>query len=90
MRTKTIIDGFKNSQKFRFILMANSGEEFGMTISIQQMSDQFATSAARAAVWDALQKLAVLRSTAKRAGNQAPSGLVTGTQDFRQVQVDLA
>jgi len=39
MRTKTIIDGFKNSQKFRFILTAQSGEDVGMVITVKQMSD---------------------------------------------------
>ena len=33
MRTKTLIEGFKNSQKFRFILTSESGENFGMYIT---------------------------------------------------------
>lgn len=90
MRTKTIIDGFKNSQKFRFILKANSGEEIGMTITVQQMSDQFATRDARVAVWTALEKLARLRRIAKGNGREVPTGLIHDTQGFRQVQVDLA
>ena len=89
MRTKTIINGFKNSQKFRFILMADSGEEVGMVISIQQMSDQFATTNARASVWTALSKLALDRRLAEMRGETKPTGLVIGTQGFRQVQVDL-
>ena len=50
MRRKTIVEGFKNSQKFRFILQSESGEEFGMYITIQQMSDSFATEIGRAHV----------------------------------------
>jgi hypothetical protein len=89
MRTKTIIDGFKNSQKFRFILLANSGEEVGMTITIKQMSDQFATRDARVAVWTALERLAYDRGMAKVRHEPMPTGLVVGAQGFRQVQVDL-
>jgi hypothetical protein len=91
MRTKTIIEGFKNSQKFRFILKANSGEEVGLTMSIQQMSDTFATRDARVAVWEALLKLALQRRLAKSKGEQMPLGLVNDAtrQGFRQVQVDL-
>lgn len=89
MRTKTIIDGFKNSQRFRFILMADSGEEVGMVISIQQMSDNFATRNARISVWEALSKLAIDRRQAEARGELKPTGLVTSAHGFRQVQVDL-
>jgi len=89
MRTKTIIDGFKNSQKFRFILMAESGEEVGMVISIQQMSDNFATRNARVSVWEALIKLAIDRRQAEVRGETKPTGIVTNAVGFRQVQVDL-
>jgi hypothetical protein len=89
MRTKTIIDGFKNSQKFRFILMAESGEEVGMVISIQQMSDNFATRDARMSVWNALIKLSIDRRQAEVRGETKPTGIVTNAFGFRQVQVDL-
>jgi len=89
MRTKTIIDGFKNSQKFRFILTAQSGEDVGMVISIQQMSDNFATRDARVAIWIALEKLSFQRRMAQHRGETLPTGLVTDAQGFRQVQVDL-
>jgi hypothetical protein len=91
MRTKTIIDGFKNSQKFRFILMSNDGAEVGMTITIRQMSDQFATRDARVAVWDALIRLSYDRRIAEMKGQPRPTGLVREAKDygFRQVQVDL-
>ncbi len=89
MRTKTIIEGFKNSQKFRFILTAQSGEDVGMVITIQQMSDNFATRDARVAIWNALIKLSYLRRTAAKDKEPLPLGLVTDAQGFRQVQVDL-
>lgn len=89
MRRKTIIEGFKNSQKFRFILMAGSGEEVGMTITIQQMSDLFATRDARVAVWSALSKLAMERRLAEMRGEPVPTGLVVDARGFRQVQIDL-
>ena len=89
MRTKTIIDGFKNSQKFRFILLAESGEEVGMVITISQMSEQFATRNARMSVWSALSRLAIDRRMAEVRGEIKPSGIVTDAFGFRQVQVDL-
>jgi hypothetical protein len=89
MRTKTIIDGFKNSQKFRFILSPIVGEDVGMTITIQQMSDLFATRDARIAVWDALMKLASERRIAEMKGEPKPLGLVREAFGFKQVQVDL-
>lgn len=89
MRTKTIIDGFKNSQKFRFILSPIEGEDVGLTITIQQMSDCFATRDARVAVWEALLKLSVSRRLSKRVGETLPTGIVTNARGFRQVQVDL-
>ena len=89
MRRRAIIQGFKNSQKFRFILMATDGAEVGMTITIQQMSDLFATRDARVAVWTALSKLAMDRRLAEIRGQPVPTGLVVGAQGFRQVQIDL-
>ena len=89
MRTRAIIDGFKNSQKFRFILTAQSGEDVGMVITVQQMSDTFATRDARAAVWTALMKLSHQRRMAQHHGETLPTGLVTDAQGFRQVQIDL-
>ena len=89
MRRKTIVDGFKNSQKFRFILQSQSGEEFGMYITIQQMSEQFATANARAAVWDAILKLSYDRDMAKATRRELPTGLVRSCFGYKQVQVDL-
>lgn len=89
MRTKSIIDGFRNSQKFRFILTAQSGEDVGMVITIQQMLDNFATRDARVAVWTALELLASQRRAARHIGETLPTGLVINVQGFRQVQIDL-
>ena len=91
MRTKTIIDGFKNSQKFRFILMSNDGAEVGMVITVQQMSDNFATRDARVAIWDALTRLSYDRRMAEMNCKPQPTGLVRDASNygFRQVQVDL-
>jgi hypothetical protein len=89
MRTKSIIDGLKNSQKFRFILTAQSGEDVGMVITVQQMSDTFATRDARVAVWTALERLASQRRMAQHRGETLPTGLVTDALGFRQVQIDL-
>lgn len=91
MRTKTIVEGFKNSQKFRFILTPEQGGDVGLTITVRQMSDCFATRDARIAVWDALLKLSYLRHEAQRQGQPLPVGLVHDAQNygFRQVQVDL-
>lgn len=89
MRTKTIIEGFRNSQKFRFILTAQSGEDVGMVITIQQMLDQFVTRDARIAVWEGLLKLSLDRQLAANMGKTMPTGLVTDATGFRQVQIDL-
>ena len=89
MRTRAIIDGFKNSQKFRFILTAQSGEDVGMVITVKQMSETFATCDARMAVWTALERLASQRCLARHRGETLPTGLVTNAQGFRQVQIDL-
>jgi len=89
MRTRAIIDGFRNSQKFRFILTAQSGEDVGMVITVKQMSDAFATRDARMAVWTALERLASQRRLAKHRGETLPTGIVTDAESFRQVQIDL-
>lgn len=89
MRTKAIIQGLKNSQKFRFILTAQSGEDVGMVITIQQMLDNFATRDARVAVWEGLLKLSLQRRLAAEKDQPMPTGLVTDAQGFRQVQIDL-
>ena len=78
MRTKTLIDGFKNSQKLRVII---NGVAIYTTIK-SVLFDLFGNSEQRAAVCDALIKL----SFYKRVANY--TGLA---EDFRgySVQVDL-
>lgn len=89
MRTKQIVKGLSNNQKFRFILTAKDGTEFGMVITVQQMSDCFATSTARLAVWHALEQLMTRRIVDANIGTPLATGLVTDANGFRQVQVDL-
>ena len=67
MRTKTIIDGFNNSQKFRVIFKGDGSEnDIGMYMTIKQMTEQFATVTARTVCWEALMKLSYMRYNAKK------------------------
>ena len=76
MRTKTVIEGFKNSQKFRVIFKGDGSEnDIGMYMTVKQMTEQFATVNARATCWDALLQLANMRYLAKVDGKLVPSGL---------------
>lgn len=89
MRRKTIIDGFKNSQKFRVIFKGDGSEnDIGMYMTVQQMSDQFATVNARTLCWEAVEKLATIRKAEKQGGGIVPVGL-GATIRGRQIQVDL-
>jgi hypothetical protein len=89
MRTKTVIEGFKNSQKFRVIFKGDGSEnDIGMYMTVKQMTEQFATVNARATCWDALLQLANMRYLAKVDGKLVPSGLGT-TIRGKQIQVDL-
>jgi len=87
MRTKTIIDGFKNSQKFRVIFKGDGSEnEIGMYMTIKQMTEIFATTTARAVCWDAMIKLSYLRYEAKRKNELEPVGL---NHTFRNTEVQI-
>ena len=89
MRTKTVIEGFKNSQKFRVIFKGDGSEnDIGLYMTVKQMTEQFATVNARATCWDALLQLANMRYLAKVDGKLVPSGLGT-TIRGKQIQVDL-
>jgi hypothetical protein len=89
MRTKTIIDGFNNSQKFRVIFKGDGSEhDIGMYLTIKQMTEQFATATARTVCWDAMIKLSYLRYEARRKNETVPTGL-GHTFRGKQVQVDL-
>jgi len=89
MRTKTIIDGLKNSQKFRVIFKGDGSEnDIGMHMTIQQMTEMFATVNARVLCWDALLQLGRMRYFAGVDGTPIPVGLGT-TIRGKQIQVDL-
>jgi hypothetical protein len=89
MRTKTIIEGFKNSQKFRVIFKGDGSEnDVGFYMTIKQMTEQFATANARAICWEAMIKLSYERRTAEATSKPVPTGLGT-TIRGKQVQVDL-
>jgi len=89
MRTKTIIEGFKNSQKFRVIFKGGGSEnDIGLYLTIKQMTEQFATTRARAACWEAMSKLAHMQYVAKLHGEQVPSGFTT-TIGNTELQIDL-
>jgi hypothetical protein len=89
MRTKTIIEGLKNSQKFRVIFKGDGSEnDIGMYMTVQQMTEMFATTNARVLCWDAVQQLANEREFAKSLRKPIPTGLGT-TIRGKQIQVDL-
>ena len=89
MRTKTIIDGFNNSQKFRVIFKGDGSEnDIGMYMTIKQMTEQFATVTARTVCWEALMKLSYMRYMEKKHGGLVPVGLCA-TIRGKLVQVDL-
>jgi hypothetical protein len=89
MRRKTIIEGFRNGQRIRY-LVGEPGREFraGAYCTIQQMTDDICVRDVRVAVWDCLLKLSRDRRIAVRAGDPVPTGIVTRFQDL-DVQVDL-
>ena len=89
MRTKTIIEGFKNSQKFRVIFKGDGSEnDVGFYMTIKQMTEQFATANARAICWVALAQLSYERRMADATRKPIPTGLGT-TIRGKQIQVDL-
>ena len=89
MRTRTIVNGLKNSQKFRVIFKGDGSEnDIGMYMTIQQMTEMFATVNARVLCWDALLQLGNLRFFAQKDGKSVPTGLGT-TIRGKQIQVDL-
>jgi hypothetical protein len=83
MRTKTFIDGFKNSQKIRVMF-----EGFGVYTTVGGVCETFATASHSAAACDALLKLAYMRRIAVKEGELIPVGLGYTTRGM-QVQIDL-
>ena len=89
MRTKTVIEGFKNSQKFRVIFKGDGSEnDIGMYMTVKQMTEQFATVNARSLAWEVLIQLSNMRQEAQKYNELIPTGLGT-TIRGKQVQVDL-
>jgi hypothetical protein len=89
MRTKTVIEGLKNSQKFRVIFKGDGSEnDIGMYMTVQQMTEMFATVNARVLCWEAMEMLARMRRLEKQAGGIMPVGL-GATIRGKQIQVDL-
>jgi hypothetical protein len=89
MRRKTIVEGFRNSQRIRY-LVSEAGRKFqaGAYCTIQQMSDDICVRDVRVAVWDCLLKLSRDRRIAVREGEPLPTGIVVRFQEL-DVQVDL-
>jgi len=84
MRTPTIINGLKNSQKFRVIFKGDGSEnDIGMYMTVKQMSEMFATTNARSLCYEALEMLA-----SERQSTKAIVGLGT-TIRGKQIQIDL-
>jgi|TARA_R110000868_G_scaffold116738_2_gene310467 hypothetical protein len=83
MRTKTLIEGFKNSQKIRVIV-----DGVGIYTTVGATASIFATSKHYAAVNLALQRLAFFRRAALHEGNPIPLGL-SCTCLKTNVQADL-
>lgn len=100
-RTKQIILGLNNGQKFRFIIRHPEQPntiDFAMTMTIQEFYDKVASSSVRQAVETTLVKLGKDRWEAKKiADAPAPTGLLTDVNTFTEnvgwinlhVQVDL-
>lgn len=89
MRTKTVIDGLKNSQKFRVIFKGDGSEnEIGLYMTIQQMVTMFATTLSRTLAWEALLQLSSMRQVAQKYNEPIPSGIGT-TIRGKQIQIDL-
>lgn len=89
MRTKQIIRGFNNSEKIRVMI-----DGVGLYMTVGDISNIFATTNHRVAVWEVAERLALDRRLAfKQSGwTGVPSGLAT-TKVIdgvtHQVQVDL-
>ena len=83
MRTKTLVKGFKNSQKIRVIV-----DGVGIYTTVGATASIFSSSKHYGAVDFALYKLAEMRREAKSEGDPLPSGLAC-TYLSMNVQTDL-
>ena len=88
MRTKTYIQGFKNSQKIRVMI-----DGFGIYTTVAGVPQVFATHSHRQAANDGLLRLSYMRYMAQKDGALVPTGLgmtsYNTSQVGTQVQVDL-
>lgn len=88
MRTKTLIHGFKNSQKIRVII-----DGFGIYTTVGGVAGVFANHSLTQAAVDGLYRLSSLRYTAERQGEALPTSVgmqsYNTTQVAKQVQIDL-
>ncbi len=87
MRTKTYIQGFKNSQKIRVMI-----DGFGIYTTVSGVPEVFATHSHRQAANDGLLRLAYMRYMAQKEGELIPTGLGMtsyNSQGSTQVQIDL-
>ncbi len=81
MRTKVIIDGLNNTQKFRAVI---NGVFVGDCQVKDLMGARFPQREQRVAVWDALMQVAM-----RRRHGMPMVGFSTRTKDGIDVQVDL-
>ena len=81
MRTKVIIDGLKNTQKFRAVI---NGVFVGDCQVKDLMGSRFPQREQRVAVWDALLHLGMSRRV-----QNFPISFATRSRDGIDVQVDL-
>ena len=88
MRTKTYIQGFKNSQKIRVMF-----DGIGVYTTVAGVASVFATYTHSQAANDALLRLSYMRYMAQKEGELIPTGVgmtsYNTTQKGMQVQVDL-
>ena len=88
MRTKTLIDGLKNSQKIRVII-----DGFGIYTTVGNIFNVYAHHSLKQAAFDGLLRLSSNRYFAKRANEELPTGVgmtsYNTTQIGKQVQIDL-
>lgn len=81
MNTKILIDGLKNSQKFRAVI---NGVFIGDCQVKDLMGSRFPHAAQRIAVWNALMQVAMSIRHGKTV-----TGFATRTNDGVDIQVDL-
>jgi hypothetical protein len=88
MRTKTYIQGFKNSQKIRVMF-----DGIGVYTTVSGVASVFATYTHSQAANDALLRLSYMRYMAQKNGDLVPTGVgmtsYNTTQVGTQVQIDL-